>query len=172
MRIPLRPLARPAALTLTAATLVGCSLPGAGSSPTSNGAAAPSFTVRGLDGASHSLADYRGRVVVLNFWATWCIPCRAEIPDLEHEARVQDPAKVAVIGVDWKEDPAPVAAFVKEIGAGYPILLDRDGRVYTAYEVSALPQTFVIDRDGRVVVSRTGIAGRDQLEKELRSAGA
>ena len=133
---------------------------------------APGFTLTGLDGRPHSLTEYRGRVLLLNFWATWCIPCRAEIPDLEHEARVQDPAKVAIVGIDWKEDLAPVDAFVKEIGASYPILMDHDGRVYDAYEVSALPQTFVIDRDGRVVVSRTGIVGRDQMEQELKSAGA
>jgi thiol-disulfide isomerase/thioredoxin len=133
---------------------------------------APGFTLTGLDGGTHDLAEYRGRVVLLNFWATWCIPCRAEIPDLEHEARVQDPARVVIIGVDWKEDPAPVSAFIKDIGAGYPILLDRDGRVYDAYEVAALPQTFVLDKAGRIAVSRTGIAGRDQLEAELRSAGA
>jgi cytochrome c-type biogenesis protein len=125
----------------------------------------------GIDGQSHALADYRGKVVLFNFWATWCIPCRAEIPDLEHEARVQDPAKVVILGIDWKEQSQPVQTFVQDIGAHYPMLLDSDGKVYDAYAVSALPQTFIVDRNGNLASSRTGIASRDQIEAELKAAG-
>jgi peroxiredoxin len=163
-------LARPAALTLTAATLVGCSLPGAGSSPTSNGAAAPSFTVRGLDGSSHSLADYRGRVVVLNFWATWCIPCRAEMPDLEHEARVFRADPVVILGMDWKESAESVKDFTTMLGTTYPMLLDADGRAYDAYRVGALPTTFVLDRRGHIRKMRLGLASRDEIDAEIRDA--
>src|SRR6202165_4691954 len=106
-----------------ALTLAGCSLPGFGSAPTSGGSAAPDFTVKGLDGSSHSLADYRGKVVVLNFWATWCIPCRAEIPDLEHEARLHRSDPVAVLGMDWKESAGPVQEFIRGLGVTYTILL-------------------------------------------------
>jgi thiol-disulfide isomerase/thioredoxin len=132
---------------------------------------APGFSLTGLDGRRHDLSEYRGRVVLLNFWATWCIPCRAEIPDLEHEARTQDPSRVVFLGINWKEGSDAAQAFFTEIGATYPVLLDSDGSVYSRYGVDALPQTFIVDRDGRLVSSRTGIASRDQLEQELRAGG-
>jgi cytochrome c biogenesis protein CcmG, thiol:disulfide interchange protein DsbE len=153
-----------------ALVLAGCSWPGAGPAPTSDGSAAPGFTVKGLDGSAHSLADYRGKVVVLNFWATWCIPCRAEIPDLEHEARVHKTDPVVILGMDWKEPVTAVKDFTTELRTTYPMLLDSDGHVYDAYRVSALPTTFVLDRKGHIKKMRLGIASRDEIEAEIKDA--
>jgi peroxiredoxin len=160
-------------LSVAVGGVAGCSLPGTGPSrpQAAPSKPAPDFRLAGLDGRDHALGDYRGKVVVLNFWATWCIPCRAEIPDLEHEHRAQDPGKVAIVGIDWKESAVSAQSFIHDIGATYPTLLDADGRVYDQYGVSALPQTFVLDAGGKIVSSRTGIASRDQMEAEIRAAG-
>ncbi len=156
-----------------ALALGGCGLPGATSSASAAlGNPAPAFDLLGVDGAHHPLSSYRGRVVVLNFWATWCIPCRAEMPDLEHEARIHRGDAVAILGVDWKESAGQVSDFTSSLGISYPILLDTDGRVYTRYRVTALPTTFVIDARGRLLKSRIGIAGRDEVEAEIKTAQA
>jgi peroxiredoxin len=151
--------------------LAACSLPGGSSAAsTAPGATAPGFTVQGIDGATHSLSDYRGKVVVLNFWATWCIPCRAEMPDLEHEARLHRSDRVVILGMNWKESAAPVKDFTESLGVTYATLLDTDGRVYDTYRVGALPTTFVIDNQGRLLKTRIGIASRDEIESEIKAA--
>ena len=162
--------ARSGAAVAILLALSGCNLPWQPPAPApSDQAAAPDYSLGGFDGRRHTLSEYRGKVVVLNFWATWCIPCRAEIPDLEHEARTQDSTRVAIVGIDWKEAPDPVQSFIRELGVTYPMLLDGDGAVYDRYQVDALPQTFFISREGRVATSRTGITSRDQLEAEIRA---
>jgi cytochrome c biogenesis protein CcmG/thiol:disulfide interchange protein DsbE len=158
------------AFALAAFALCGCLPAGSAGQGAPTPGGAPSFTLKGLDGRTHSLSDYRGKVVVLNFWATWCIPCRAEMPDLEHEARVHKSDRVAVLGVDWKESTGPVEEFIRGLGVTYPILLDSDGRIYDAYRVSALPTTFVIDRNSRLVKTRLGISSRDEIESEIQAA--
>jgi peroxiredoxin len=154
---------------LAALSLAGCSLPGAGSTPSSDGSTAPGFTVTGLDGATHRLADYRGKVVVLNFWATWCIPCRAEMPDLEHEARAHR-SDAVILGMDPRESASTAKDFADGLGISYPILLDLDSKVYDAYRVVALPTTFVIDARGRLVKTRLGQTSRDEIESEIKAA--
>jgi peroxiredoxin len=136
------------------------------------GSQAPTFTLTGLDGKSHSLAEYRGQVVLINFWATWCIPCRAEMPELETAYKKHRANGVVVLGIDWKESRETVQAFIEERQVTYPILLDSDGRAYNAFQVPALPQTYVLDRQGKIVVMRTGLATREKFDAELRSAGA
>ena len=151
--------------------LAGCgpSLPAGGAATPSP---APGFALLGTDGARHTLADYRGQVVLVNFWATWCLPCRAEIPDLEHEWRLHRGDGVAIVGIDWREPAADASAFLAEIGATYPVLLDTDGAAYTAYGVEGLPKTFILDRQGRVLVVRSGIVRRARLDAEIRAAMA
>lgn len=150
----------------------GCALPGQGTAPAVKGGSAPSFTLVGLDGKTHSLADYRGHVVLVNFWATWCIPCRAEIPELEVSYKKHQAEGVVFLGVDWKEGRDQVAPFVEERQVTYPVLFDSDGKAYTAYQVAALPETFVIDKEGKIAVHRVGLATRDKFEEELKAAGA
>jgi peroxiredoxin len=159
------------AASFVALALTACNLPGGSSAAsTTPGATAPGFTVQGVDGGTHALSDYRGKVVVLNFWATWCIPCRAEMPDLEHEARLHRSDGVVILGMDWKEAAAPVRDFTQGLGVTYPILLDTAGGVYATYKVGALPTTFIIDAKGRLVKSRIGIASRDEIESEIKAA--
>ncbi|HXA43805.1 MAG TPA: TlpA disulfide reductase family protein [Candidatus Solibacter sp.] len=154
-----------------ALTLGACGLPGTSSTTSASaGNPAPAFDLVGVDGARHSLSSFRGRVVVLNFWATWCIPCRAEMPDLEHEARIHSGGPVAIVGVDWKESAAQVTDFTSSLGVSYPMLLDSDGQVYARYRVAALPTTFIIDARGSLLKSRVGIASRDEVEAEIKAA--
>ena len=159
------------AAALATLALPACTLPGGTSTaaPTS-GATPPGFAVQGVDAARHSLSDYRGKVVVLNFWATWCVPCRAEMPDLEHESRVHHSDPVVILGMDWKESTSAVKDFTTGLGVTYPMLLDADGHVYDAYRVSALPTTFIIDAGGRLLKTRIGIASRDEIEAEIKNA--
>ena len=95
------------------------------------------------------LSDFRGRTVLLNFWATWCPPCRAEMPEFNeiYEARLQDEDFV-VIAVDVQESDAQVQRFLDELGLAFPVAMDRDGAVAQHYEVRGLPATFLIDREG------------------------
>jgi peroxiredoxin len=92
------------------------------------------------------------------------------MPDLEHEARVHRADPVAIVGVDWKESAGQVTDFTAALGVSYPMLLDTDGQVYGRYRVAALPTTFIIDARGRLLKSRIGIAGRDEIEAEIKAA--
>lgn len=145
-------------------------LAGCGSAPAPP--AAPAFAGAPVNGGSAaSLLALRGRVVMLNFWATWCIPCRAEVPDLEHEYRAHQAEGVVVIGADYQEPREQVLPFLEEIGVTYPVLLDS-GTIHDAYGVHGLPETFVISRGGRIVVARVGAASRQTMEQELARARA
>ncbi len=113
------------------------------------GKLAPTFQLSTPDGTPVNLADLRGHVVLVNFWATWCPPCRAEMPAIQAAyARYQDQG-FTVVAVTVNEEPANVTSFFKERGLGFLALLD-DGRVHTAYRASGLPSSFFIDRQGVV----------------------
>lgn len=111
---------------------------------------APEFTLETLDGASASLADYRGRVIILNFWASWCGPCRAEMPALQALWEAQHERGLEVLAVNSTlQDSVPAAmAFLQEMNLSLPVLLDRDGALTRRYLVRALPTTFFVDRQG------------------------
>ncbi len=111
---------------------------------------APDFTLENLDGSSASLADYRGRVVIINFWASWCGPCRAEMPALQALWEAQRERGLTVLAVNSTvQDSTPAAtAFLQGLNLSLPVLLDRDGVATNRYLVRALPTTFVVDRRG------------------------
>lgn len=119
---------------------------------------APDLTLTDQYGVSHTLSDYRGKVVFLNFWATWCPPCRAEMPDIqalyEEYAAREDPEvvilAVATPGVGGEEDEAGVKAFLEENGYTYPVLMDSTGRSLGSYAITAFPTTFLITREGEI----------------------
>jgi thiol-disulfide isomerase/thioredoxin len=110
-----------------------------------------------LTGQPVRLHNLRGRVVLLNFWATWCAPCREEMPALETLAREFGPRGLAVVGVNFKEPKPQVQAFMRDNGLGFPTLLDVEGEVAKRYQVFALPVTFVVDRRGMLAGSVLGI---------------
>ncbi len=139
-------------------------------SPLLNGPA-PDFTLPDLDGQPVSLSDYRGRPVLLNFWASWCEPCKIEFP-LFQAARQQHAADgLEILGIVHDDSAQAAAAFVEEEGSQWPALLDADDAVWTAYAGLGLPTTFFIDRAGIVRAISFGppLSGTldDQLAKIL-----
>jgi cytochrome c biogenesis protein CcmG/thiol:disulfide interchange protein DsbE len=118
--------------------------------------AAPTRTLPVLDStAKNSLAGYRGKVVVLNFWASWCIPCRTEAPVLERAQRRLLANDGTVLGVNFRDAPPDANRFIARYHLTYPSLRDVDGKLAHDYGTNALPETFVIDRRGKVAgVSR------------------
>src|SRR5712691_933441 len=120
------------------------------------GALAPSVNLPALDGGSRDLAELRGRVVLLNFWATWCIPCRAEMPELQGLSDDLQDTPFALLTIDLQEEADTITPFRRDLGLRLPVLLDEDGDVTRRYGVRALPATFLIDRDGILRQHRLG----------------
>ncbi len=112
------------------------------------GFAAPDFTLETRDGETISLSDLRGQVVLVNFWATWCPPCRAEMPAIQQVYDRYRDQGFTVLAVDVAEGDAQVTAFADERGLSFPILMDRDATVSNRYQVRAMPSTFFVDRSG------------------------
>jgi cytochrome c biogenesis protein CcmG/thiol:disulfide interchange protein DsbE len=112
------------------------------------GFAAPDFTLETMGGGPIRLSDLRGQAVLINFWATWCPPCRAEMPAIQRVYERYHDRGFTVLAVDLQESDAQVAAFIQELGLTFPILMDRDGSVFARYRVMGLPSTFFVDREG------------------------
>lgn len=112
---------------------------------------AADFTLRALDGKLHRLSEYRGQVVFLNFWATWCPPCRAEIPSMERLNEVLGNKGLVMLAVNIDEDVKDLEAFVKENPHNFTVLSDADTTVQKLYQVFKFPETFVIDQKGEIV---------------------
>jgi cytochrome c biogenesis protein CcmG, thiol:disulfide interchange protein DsbE len=129
---------------------------------------APALELPALDGRGlGGLADYRGQVVVLNFWASWCEPCRKESPLLERWYRRASGREATVLGVDALDVTADAREFIGEHGLSYPMLKDRDGDAMASYGVAQLPETFVIDRAGRIAAIRRGPVDEQFMEAEV-----
>jgi len=128
---------------------------------------APAFTLTGEDGKTHRLSDYRGHVVVLNFWATWCPPCRYEMPAMERAYQKLQGDGIVLLAVNVGEDEDTVFAFTGQYPVTFPLLLDRDGTVVKQYPVIGLPTTFIIDPQGRV--THRAIGGREWDDDSLLS---
>jgi len=131
---------------------------------------APRFSLRDMNGNKLDLADYRGKVVLLDFWATWCGPCRLEIPGLvELQERYRERG-LAVIGVLSQDDPSNVPSFYREFRMNYHVALgDDDGKVANLYGCCfGLPTTFVIGRDGRIYATHVGAAPDLYFKNEVK----
>ena len=111
---------------------------------------APDFTLRSMDGANLRLQEQRGRVVMLNFWATWCAPCRKEMPHLNRLYEKYRASGFVLLSVNVDEDARNAAGAAAQLGLKFPVLLDTDKKVSQRYELNAMPSTVLIDRDGRV----------------------
>jgi len=136
------------------------------------GTPAPLFRLPSLGGGDVDLASYRGKVVVLNFWATWCPPCIAEMPSLERLHRALGSEGLAVVTVSTDEDAAELKRFVAERGLTMPVLQDPGGRVAASdYHTTGYPETFVLDREGRLLQHTVGPAEWDSAEQRAYFRG-
>jgi peroxiredoxin len=133
-----------------------------------NNGAAPALVLNDLDGRRRSLADYRNRVVVVNFWATWCAPCVQEMPDLAQLRERLTAAGVEVLGVNHRENAARIRPFVERLDIGFPVLRDHDGSVAAAWSVRVFPTTFVLDTGHRVAYVAIGELDWSSADVESR----
>jgi peroxiredoxin len=130
------------------------------------GAYAPQFTGMLLDGNHFDLAQLRGQWLILNFWATWCVPCRQEMPELQ--ALYEDTGSM-VIGVNLAEDRDTVAAWLGEYQISYPIVLDPEAEIFDLYRIMGQPTTFVINPDGLIVEMILGATNAESLREIIEN---
>jgi peroxiredoxin len=134
---------------LAACALLTAAAPAA-ASPLQTLAAAPDFTLRSMDGPNLRLAEQRGRVVMVNFWATWCGPCRQEMPHLNKLYDKYREAGFVLLGVNIDDNARTATDLAVKLGLRFPVLLDTDKTVSRLYDLGSMPATVLIDRDGRV----------------------
>ena len=120
------------------------------------GTTPPPFLGRTLEARPISMADLRGKVLVVNFWASWCLECRPEMPTLERLHRELSPRGLAVLGINAREETDAVRRYAKDLDLTFPLVLDQDGKINAAYGVVGLPTTFLVGRDGRAVALAIG----------------
>ena len=130
---------------------------------------APDFTLQTLDGDTLTLSDLQGKAVVLNFWATWCPPCQAEMPELQSAHDAYESGGLVVLGVNQAEDRATVQAFLDERNLSFPVVLDSQYEASQLYQVNSLPTTFFIDRDGIIREIVVGQMNAALLKQQVRS---
>jgi cytochrome c biogenesis protein CcmG/thiol:disulfide interchange protein DsbE len=121
----------------------------------------------GANGRETSLKAYRGKVVVLNFWASWCVPCVDELPLLERTHRRLAAENATVVGVNLRDVSSDALAFVRRFGLTYPSLRDPDAELAHAYGTTGYPETFVLDRRGRIAAKRRGPVDQAWLDRTL-----
>lgn len=131
----------------------------------------PLFVLRDANGREHRLEDYRGKVVLLNFWATWCEPCRNEMPSLDRLGKALAGQPFAILAIDLGESDAAVKRFLEQVPVGFPVLLDRDMAVSKGWSVRLLPVTIVLDAEGYPRYRAIGEVEWDapSVEKRLRA---
>ncbi len=112
--------------------------------------AAPNFTLKGSDGKNHKLSEYRGQVVMLNFWASWCGPCRQEMPLLDDIYKKYQKLGFVILGVNVEEDSSKAKSMLKTVGVSFPVLFDTSNKVSKQYNVVAMPSSVMIDRNGNM----------------------
>jgi cytochrome c biogenesis protein CcmG, thiol:disulfide interchange protein DsbE len=172
MSIITRPLALRAALVgLALAGLIAATL-SVGGAPRAGqvGADAPDLAFATLDGAPLRLSDLEGRTVLLNFWASWCVPCRAELPALAAVAERRAEAGLTVVAVNFGEEPATARAFLTRLDADLTAVLDPEGVAAAAFAVVNLPTSVLVGPDGRVIARHVGYLNEDAVDAFVAGA--
>ncbi len=143
----------------------------ASASTSMKGQTAPDFTLESLDGKTVHLSDFRGKGVLLNFWATWCQPCKIEMPWFAELQKQYGPQGLQIVGIAMDDaSPKEIGEFAHDLGVNYPILVGKEA-VGDAYGgVQFLPATFYIGRDGKVVDKVFGLKGRGEIEDSIKKA--
>jgi len=164
------------AMVISLMLVLGLHLSRRGSEPSPagklQGQPAPEFALQSLDNKTVRLSDFRGKAVLLNFWATWCEPCKIEMPWFVELQKQYGPEGLQIIGISADEGDSKdeVAKFATNMGVNYPILLGKES-VETAYGgVQFLPSTFYIGRDGKVVDRVFGLKGKGEIEASIKRA--
>lgn len=134
------------------------------------GQPAPDFVLRDLDGAAVKLSELRGKVVWINFWATWCRPCKKELPDIQALSD-EYPDDLAVLAINWQESADDARAYFEDNGLTMRVLLDRNGSVFDQYRLQGLPDSFFIDRAGNLAALHFGFLTESKMRERLMQAG-
>jgi peroxiredoxin len=135
--------------------------------PSAAGAAAPDFTLTGLDGKKLALSDYKGKVVLLDFWATWCTPCREEIPHFIEMQNKYGPQGFQVIGISMDDDAKPVREYYDKYKLNYPVAVGDDKLAERFGGMLGLPVNFIIDREGRIHKKYLGATNVSVFDEEV-----
>jgi len=133
-----------------------------------SGGATPPLELQDLQGKKHTLADYRGKVVLVNFWATWCAPCREEMPSIERLRASLEGRAFAVLAVNLAESETRIAKFLDSMPLNFPVLLDREAKAARAWQAKMLPATYIIGPDGAIRYRYLG--DLDWSKPEVRDA--
>jgi len=169
------------AILLVASVLAACGsqtrlqLPGDDATPAVSaetpavGQLAPDFTLRSTSGDTISLSDLRGHVVLVNFWATWCAPCKQELPAIDKVARRYAQQGFVVLGVDDRDQDDEAIAFARQITVSFPLLLDSRGATASRYHLVGVPTSFLIDRNGVIRAVHPGPYTERELDKAVRA---
>ena len=131
---------------------------------------AKDFELENMEGEKIRLSDYRGHVVVMNYWATWCGPCISEMPVFQKLFDQHNP-ELVVIGIDNQETVEEIRPYIDELNITYEILLDKDAQVHVDYQVFGLPTTIIVDQNGIIKVNHIGIMSEKQLKGYLKQLG-
>lgn len=156
---------RHAPLRLLLALAAGLLLGTAHAAETISGPA-PDFTLKSRDGTNVKLSELRGEVVMINFWATWCGPCRQEMPLLDALYKRFQPAGFTLLGVNVEADPKAAERYLKELPVSFPVLFDTESAVSKLYNNQAMPSTVLVDRDGQLRYLHRGYVPGDEKEYE------
>jgi|ATLU01.1.fsa_nt_gi peroxiredoxin len=143
-------------LLFSLSSMVFAEKPGRGLAPVQGNQIAKDFSLLDIAGKAHGLSDYRGRVLIVNFWATWCPPCREEMPSMQRAWEQLRDDNVVILGINVGEDKEAILRFTAEYPVTFPLLMDQDSRVSNEWSVLGLPSTFAIDPSGKIVYRALG----------------